>query len=230
MPESPLSILDPPAIRVRVHARARRLSLRVDQRGAVLVIAPPHCGRAEVSRFVARHADWVEQRLAALPPHHPFADGAVIPFRGEPHRVRHDPAARRPVERQAEPALLVVGGRAEHLPRRLHDFLVAEAGAELGRLSREKAVLAGARVASVRMRDTRSRWGSCSATGRLNYCWRLILAPPFVADYVAAHEVAHLREPNHQPAFWALVDRLTPHRAAATEWLRRQGAGLHRFG
>ncbi len=216
---------------VAVHRslRARRLTLRVDPRaGTARVVAPVHVPPAEIARFVARHAGWLRRRLAAIPPPFPFAPGAVVPFLGVAHRVHHDPAARPPVARHA--GVLTVGGRLEHLARRLRAYLIAEARRELTARSHALARTIGRRVAAVAVRDTRSRWGSCSPAGRLNYCWRLILAPESVLDYVVAHEVAHLAEPNHSPRFWALVARLDPAAAAARAWLKAHGAELHRYG
>jgi len=216
-------------VEVRVSARAKRLSLRVDPRsGMAVAVVPPHVDDAEVTRFVTRHTRWLEDRLAAVPPGLPFADGAVLPVLGIDHVVRHLPDQRQPVLRiDGE---LRVGGRAEHLARRVRDHLMTEARRELTERCHAKAAVLGVNVAGITLRDTRSRWGSCSPTGRLNFNWRLILAPEPVLDYVAAHEVAHLREMNHSPRFWALVARLEPLYSDARAWLKAHGAGLHRYG
>lgn len=220
--------LDAP-LELAVSPRARRLTLRLDSgSGQVLVVAPRSVAVAEVARFVTRHADWIRRRLAALPPHRPFADGAMVPYLGVEHVVRHDPGRRRPVERAD--GIFHVGGRAEHLARRLGDHLKAEAGRELSARALDKAAAIGRRVTGVTVRDTRSRWGSCSAAGRLSFSWRLILAPEPVLDYVVAHEVGHLAEMNHGPRFWALVERLHPSVDEARGWLRVHGPALHRYG
>jgi predicted metal-dependent hydrolase len=86
------------------------------------------------------------------------------------------------------------------------------------------------RPQAIRLKDTRSRWGSCAPDGTLAFSWRLVMAPDWVLDYVVAHEVAHLRELNHSSRFWAHVERLTPHRDAAVEWLRQHGPALLRVG
>jgi hypothetical protein len=217
------------SVRVRPAARARRVTLRVDGRsGEAVLVSPPEVPAADLERFVARHRDWLAARLAALPARVAFADGAEVPFLGEPHRVRHDPRARRPVAREA--GEFRVGGAAEHLARRLADYLASEARRELSARTAECAGRLGARVRHVGVRDTRSRWGSCSAQGSLNFSWRLVLAPEFVVDYVVAHEVAHLREMNHSKRFWALVADLTPHAPEAKAWLKRHGARLHLYG
>ncbi|NBC34586.1 MAG: DUF45 domain-containing protein [Alphaproteobacteria bacterium] len=220
--------LDAP-VAVRRSARARRLSLRVDPRtGGATLVAPPQVPAEDLRRFVSRHRDWLTERLAAVPGRLPFADGAVIPFLGEPHCIRHVPQQERPVLRQD--GELRVSGRSDHLARRVADFLKAEAARRLSALAHDKAARLGLRPARIAVRDTRSRWGSCSGTGRLNFSWRLILAPEPVVDYVVAHEVAHLKEMNHSPRFWRLVAQLTPAMEEGRAWLRSHGAALHRYG
>jgi len=229
-PARPLLVdgIDAP-LELTVSRRAKRLTLRLDSgTGQVRVVVPESVPEAEAARFVARHADWVRRRLAALPPRRPFSHGALVPYLGVRHRICHDPAHRRPVER-AHGAFLV-GGRPEHLSRRLTDHLRAEARRELSERAHRKAEAIRRRIAGLTVRDTRSRWGSCSARGRLNFSWRLILAPEPVLDYVVAHEVAHLDEMNHGPRFWSLVERLHPDVDGARRWLRANGAGLHRYG
>lgn len=217
------------AIDLKVNPRARRMTLRVDPAdGTVRVVAPQGIAPAEIVDFIARHRDWLQARLQAVPPPLPFVDGGVVPYLGLDHRICHEPAGRRTVRR--EDGLLIVGGAAEHLSRRVADWLKAEARRELAARSRALAARLPARVASVTVRDTRSRWGSCSSTGRLNFSWRLILVPEPVLDYVVAHEVAHLKEMNHGPRFWALVRQLHPDVDACRDWLKRHGARLHRYG
>ena len=88
----------------------------------------------------------------------------------------------------------------------------------------------GVRVRKITLRDTASRWGSCTSSGGLNFSWRLIMAVPFVLDYLAAHEVAHLLHMNHSPAFWKAVGSLSKDVSAAESWLKAHGTGLHRIG
>ncbi len=210
---------------VRRSRAARRISLRIDvsRRGAVLTL-PARAGLSAGLDFVAEKALWLRDAYARLPAPMPFADGAIIPLRGRPHRIAHRPLARGGVWREGD--AIVVTGAAEHLARRLGDWLRRESHALLDARTREKAARAGRPVARVFVRDTRSRWGSCARNGRVHYSWRLIFAPEFVLDYVVAHEVAHLVYMSHGPRFHAMVDRLTPHRAEGEAWLRRHGAGL----
>jgi len=127
-------------------------------------------------------------------------------------------------------ALLCVAGNTEHLARRVRDFLKREAKRDLEAASRRYAALLGVGVKRIAVRDQSSRWGSCTAGGVLSYSWRLILAPPYVLDYLAAHEVAHLVEMNHSRKFWRVIDGMCPEWRRAKGWLNAQGAALHRYG
>ena len=116
------------------------------------------------------------------------------------------------------------------LPRRLRDWLTTEARRDIVERVNRHAANLGLHAGRVTVRDQKSRWGSCSTTGALSFSWRLIMAPSFVLDYVAAHEVAHLAEINHGPRFWALVARTMPQTEEAKRWLLTFGSDLHRYG
>lgn len=217
------------ALIFRRNARAKRMTLRMDQRdGTVVVGLPPRVTEAEGERFAARHVDWIAARLQAQPPRRPFVDGAEIPLLGIPHILRHQPQARRGVWR--DDTVIYVSGDLDHLARRVHDFLKAEARRQIVPRAQDKAAQLGRKIAAISLRDTRSRWGSCTSRGDLSFSWRLVLAPEHVLDYVVAHEVAHLVEMNHSAAFWALVGKISQHSAEAKHWLKAHGAGLHRYG
>jgi hypothetical protein len=182
---------------------------------------------------------WIRYRLEDLPPRVPFGDGVVIPFRGQDHVIRHVREGRGGV--WCEDGVIYVSGHAEHIGRRVTDWLKAEAKRLLTPMVHMMAAVLGSKVARVSVRDTRSRWGSCSADGRLSFCWRLVLAPDAVLVYVAAHEVAHLKHLDHSRAFWrTLKDVLaayaggahiiTSEPSSARQWLRRSGTALHSYG
>ncbi len=214
---------------VRRSARARRITLRIDadSHGAILTL-PLRASVSAALRFAEDKSLWVRNRMALLPRPVPFAPGAVVPLQGQPHRSEHRPHERGGVWRES--TTIIAAGRAEHLPRRVTEWLEREALATLTGRTHAKAALLGKTVVRVAVRDTRSRWGSCSRDGRIHYCWRLILAPDHALDYVVAHEVAHLAYQGHGPRFWATVERLTPHRREAEAWLRRFGPGLALIG
>jgi predicted metal-dependent hydrolase len=204
------------------------VSLRIDPReGSVIVTLPPRAAVSAGRALLMAHAGWVAERLARLPTAVVLQDGAEVPFDGRPIRVRHVPGARGTRLLDDE---LLVSGTAEFLPRRVIDFLRAEARRRLAAAALEKAAVHGLRARRVVVKDTRTRWGSCTADGTLMFSWRLVMAPPEVQDYVVAHEVAHLRHMDHSARFWAEVEALTPHRAHAMTWLEKGGAGLMRIG
>jgi len=209
--------------------RARRVSLRIDPcHGAVVVTLPMRASRPQGVALLMDHAEWVSRRLAELPGAVAFGDGALVPLEGVEHRIRHMPGRRGAV--WLEDGEIRVAGDADFLPRRVADFLRAEARRRLSALVQDKAAASGLRPSRVTVKDTRTRWGSCATSRALAFSWRLVMAPRFVQDYVVAHEVAHLQHMNHGPRFWALVDTLTPHTRPAMRWLRDEGPRLMRVG
>jgi predicted metal-dependent hydrolase len=219
-------------IRLRRHGQARRYTLRIHSvTREVVLTMPPRGSVRQASAFAQKHGAWIAARLAKLPDATPFAHDTLLPLRGVDHRIVHRQGARGTVwiEPGAEP-LLCVAGAEPHIPRRVRDYLKRQAKTDLETASRLAAAALGVAVKRVSVRDQSSRWGSCSTTGVLSYSWRLILAPSFVLDYLAAHEVAHLVEMNHSPAFWRLVERICPSMDRAKAWLDAHGTGLHRYG
>lgn len=214
---------------VRRSARAHNIALRLDPaKPAPELVLPPRVGEAEGFDFVRSRSAWLLERLAAQPPHVPFCDGATLPLRDVPHRILHDPGSRRGV--WLTDGHIVVSGREEHLARRLQDWLRREARADIAPQVREKTQILGRPAGKITVRSQRSRWGSCAHNGNLSFNWRLILAPDWVLDYVVAHEVAHLAQPNHSAAFWRTVDRLTRHTDTGRTWLQCNGDRLFRYG
>jgi predicted metal-dependent hydrolase len=221
------------AIALRRHPRARNYTLRVGSaKGAPVLTMPARGSLAEARAFLDRHAGWLVNQMGKLPEAQPIADGTSVPLRGVAHRIRHVAGARGTVTIAIEEGgpVMLVAGRAEHLSRRVVDFLKREAKRDLERASFRHAMMLGVRIKAIRLRDQASRWGSCTVTGHLSFSWRLIMAPPFVLDYLAAHEVAHLQEMNHSPRFWHLVESVCPETTAARAWLNREGPRLHAIG
>ncbi len=219
----------PTPVQWRRSARARRISLRIDPRNSsVVVTLPARAGRAAGMALLTDHAAWVADRLAALPAAVVFADGATVPLGGTPHRICHVPAGRGGAWLEADE--IHVAGDPAFLRRRVTDFLRAEARRRLTAMAAAKCAQAGLSARRVTVKDTSSRWGSCAPDGTVMFCWRLVMAPELVQDYVVAHEVAHLRHMNHGPRFWGLVAELTDHRERAVGWLGLYGAGLLRAG
>ncbi len=221
-------------VNLRRNRRARRYTLRIHSGTREVILTMPTRGSVrEAKAFAQKHGGWIAARLRRLPAAAPFADGAMVPLRGVEHRVMHRPGRRGTVWTETgaggEP-LICVAGDAPHIERRIGDFLRREAHRDLSVASHNAAEAIGVSVKRISIRDQSSRWGSCSTTGVLSYSWRLILAPPFVLNYLAVHEVAHLVEMNHSPRFWRLVHRMCPDADRAKTWLDSHGADLHRYG
>ncbi|HTQ82467.1 MAG TPA: SprT family zinc-dependent metalloprotease [Pseudolabrys sp.] len=221
-------------VRLRRHRQARRYTLRIHSvTREVVLTMPPRGSVKEARAFAQKHCGWIAARLRRLPEALAFAHGTAVPLRGLDHRIVHRRGQRGTVWVEAGAdgeRLLCVAGEEPHIARRISDFLKREAKRDLETASRRAAEALGVGIKRVSIRDQSSRWGSCSTTGVLSYSWRLILAPRYVLDYLAAHEVAHLVEMNHSRRFWRLVERIYPHVDRAKAWLDTHGTDLHRYG
>lgn len=244
--------LDAP-VSVRRSPRARRFTLSVNEarRSGVLTM-PLHASLEQAGEFLTRNYEWLQDRLVAMPEAVPFSHGRIMPLRGLEHEIRFvEKACGRGVVWTQAPEqsreamadwesntrspgaalpLICAAGDRRHAPRRLKDWLRREARKDLTARSYWHGGRLGLKPARITIRDQSTRWGSCSSSGVLSYSWRVILAPPFVLDYLAAHEVAHLKEMNHSKRFWALVRKTMPRMDEGRKWLRAHGNALHRYG
>ncbi len=209
---------------LRRSARARRISLRISQLdGRVTLTLPRGVPEGQALDFAQAKEGWIRGHLAARPADVPVVPGAVLPVEGVARRIVAGPG--RGVRLSAA-EIAVPGANAG---RRLQSWLRELARDRLAGAADGYARALGRDYVRLSLRDTRSRWGSCSSQGALMFSWRLVMAPPEVLRYVAAHEVAHLAEMNHSAAFWALVERLHGPYDAPRRWLREQGGELHRY-
>jgi predicted metal-dependent hydrolase len=221
-------------VRLRRHRQARRYTLRVVAvtREAILTI-PPRGSFREAREFAEKHGAWIAARLDRLPRAAPFKHGVEIPLRGVVHTITHRRGARGTVWAEIDrdgQRMLCVAGHAEHVARRITDHLKREAKRDLEAAVARYTDRLGVRVRRISIRDQTSRWGSCSTSGALSFSWRLVMAPRYVLDYLAAHEVAHLLEMNHSSRFWRLLGRICPEMNRAKAWLDVHGTDLHRYG
>ncbi len=216
-----------PAVTValRRSARARRMTLRVSALdGRVTLTLPARGLRAEAVAFARSREGWVRAQLACHEAPEVPRIGSILAVAGVPRAVMAGP-----VRAVALEAKRIVVPAAGPVAPRLAACLRVTARTALAEAAGRHARSLGRAHGRITLRDTRSRWGSCTAEGDLMFSWRLILAPPEVLDYVAAHEAAHLERMDHSPAFWAVVARLMPDYAVPRRWLRDNGAGLHRW-
>ncbi|MBW3099093.1 M48 family metallopeptidase [Pseudohoeflea coraliihabitans] len=217
------------ALCIREHQRAKRITLRIEPGGQALrLTVPPGMAQREIDAFLTRHEGWMMTKLAALPTDCKVGEGMLIPIGGIDHRITRSGKLRglaKVITEGDVPALMVSGG-PEHVGRRVADHLKRVARQDLEKRVNHYAEQIGRTVRAISVKDTKSRWGSCTSDGRLSFSWRLAMAPPLVTDYLAAHEVAHLAEMNHSPAFWSLCRDLCPNTNAAKSWLKAHGSGL----
>lgn len=220
-------------VAVRRDPRARRFSLRVSAATREVTLTMPRRGSVKfATEFAKRHSSWLAERVGNFSELVMCAPGSIIPLRGESHLVTHRAGARGTVwveNIDTEEPQIIVAGREEHAHRRVIDFLKREARRDLdGAVLRHTQTL-GLSARRIVLKDTTSRWGSCSTSGTLNFSWRLIMAPRFVLDYLAAHEVTHLKEHNHSARYWKLLELLYPDIEKAESWLKQYGVDLHRY-
>ncbi|HTQ12601.1 MAG TPA: SprT family zinc-dependent metalloprotease [Rhizomicrobium sp.] len=219
-------------ITLRLNPRARRLIVKVHpSTGEVTVTAPSRQGLEHAMEFARSEKDWIARRLAHVPPPVVLELGARVPYRGEMAIIRRGEGRRGPVwiDREGEEPVIRVTGETGHIPRRVLDFLKREARKSLDARVTCYAERLGTKPRRITVRDTASRWGSCSSGRSLSFSWRLIMAPTFVLDYVVAHEMTHLREMNHGRRFWTLLSELVEDVRRPQRWLNQHGSTLHRF-
>ncbi len=222
-------LLARPPCRVNVlrNKRAKRFTLRLDPGGdGAILTVPANARERDFRDFLARHTVWLEKALAGQLARIMIADGVELPISGAACRIAVQDGKRRAP--QLSGGELVLTGSGAEGPR-VAAFLKLRARDLLEPAARLYARKVGRRVERIALRDTRSRWGSCSSTGTLSFSWRLAMAPDAVADYVAAHEAAHLVEMNHSPRFWRVVTDLVPDWQVHRDWLKAHGRALHRY-
>ncbi len=221
--------VDVPVV-IQENPRSRRLTLRIMPGGEELRVSVPlKTPYREINAFLYKNRNWAAARPSRMPKVQRLKEGVEIKIRGVPHRIIHAGKGRglsKVVECEGG-FQLHVHGDPRHLPRRVVDFLKKQAREQLSKSVGFHAANLGVKPKSVTLRDTKTRWGSCSSNGALSFSWRIILAPPDILDYLAAHEVAHLREMNHSSRFWQLVQQTCPHTRASKAWLKAHGAELH---
>ncbi|NQY12873.1 MAG: M48 family metallopeptidase [Henriciella sp.] len=215
-------------VRLEVNPKARRLILRLDERNREAVaVAPSKKKIGEAAAFARDRIDWIAQHLQALPTQLVLQPDAEFMLRGEACLISLDGPGRTAILEAGAPQTLRVPGEIETTGKRVERFLRKTAKQDLSDAVIRYCEQLGVEARRVTVKDTRSRWGSCTSDGRLAFSWRLIMAPPEVLEYVAAHECAHLLEMNHSPAFWGHVSKCRPEWKKERAWLRKNGRDLH---
>jgi predicted metal-dependent hydrolase len=220
------------SVKLIVNPRARHVSVRIDPtRRQAIATAPTKRHLKHAAQFAAERAGWIAQELSRLPKGVTLSPGSFVFFRGVEHELKLERGrGHARTEHDLIPRIVVPCPDPALFESRLLRFFKDQAREELIDRVATHAVTLGVKPVKIQVKELRSRWGSCSVDGVLSFSWRVILAPPFVLDYLAAHEVAHLREMNHSRRFWAQVKRCMPEFERGREWLHEHGCALHAVG
>lgn len=211
-------------IKITKSARAKNLRLRVDKTGTVHLSMPKWTLKSTGLKFVQDNLEWIQTQLDHIKPPKRFENAMTIHVLGQSVVICHTPDKRGVCHIQN--GYLYVSGGVEHLHRRVRDFIIRSALPYIQEKAIQMALKIGEKPKGITLKDTSSRWGSCSSAKHLNFCWKLAMAPDYVLDYIIAHEVSHLKEMNHSDKFWAVVGTLGVRRADAEIWLRKNGTDL----
>ncbi len=215
----------------KVNPRAKRLSLRVDQRdGSLKLTVPRWTPQWQIDRFLNKNADWIAQRQSnALSPI-TIEHGAIIPFHGVDHQIAFEKHSKRTTDITVSNYQLIIKTSRDDPTSNLKRWMIDQARQAIEPLAYDKSKRIGKTISKIDLRDTSSRWGSCSTDKRLMFSWRLIMCNPDILDYVVAHEVAHLKHMDHSNKFWDLCYTLTNGDADhARQWLKENGNTLMRY-
>lgn len=214
-------------IKVVQVARSRRISLRIDEKQRIPVLSiPKFCSIKKAKIFILEHKDWIVDSLAKIPSKITLKNKDIISLGGKEIEICHDRFRR---GTSLENGVLAVGGDECFLHRRVMDFAKKYAKNVLCEKTYEAAKKLDCKVHRITLKDTKSRWGSCSSKNNINYNWRVILAPEFVIDYLVCHEVSHLKYQNHSKEFWQCLADMCPNFEEGRYWLKTNGKELFSY-
>lgn len=215
-------------IKIKKSITSKRLTLRIDSKERIPVLTIPRFTSAKRAvAFVLQNEGWITENLKKIPTPRPFKDGLTFSFFGSDITICHNPDLRAGVF--IKDGIMHVSGQKQFLNRRVKDFIKEKAKDKLYKLTKKKSDLIGATLNDVTIKDTKSRWGSCSSKNNINYTWRIALAPKFVIDYLVSHEAAHLKHQDHSKNFWKCVAELCPNYAEGRSWLKVHGKELYLY-
>lgn len=221
-----------PDLQLKISPRAKRIALRLDTAGRKMnLVVPKRFSMARALDFAAQHKGWINEKLGELPQIVALEDGSIIPVLGRDRtlNISYDSASKR-TSITLEDNDIIISTNLDDPSPRLKRFLKKEAEETMANLAEEKAASIGVNISAFQIRDTKSRWGSCSPEGKIMLSWRLIFAPWDAMDYVVAHEVAHLVHMNHGREFWKLCESLSDNYKTGKTWMRSNGHELMRYG
>jgi len=221
-----------PRLFLKVSPRAKRLALRLDNHTHnINLVVPKRFNKANALTFAVTHTCWINEQLDSLPQSVPFEDGVIIPVFGRALTIKIIPTPnKRRTEISHDAQFINIHTNLEDPATRIKRYLKEIGAAKMSALAHEKAALINKEITKLDLRDTKSRWGSCSPDGRIMLSWRLIFAPYDAMDYVVAHEVAHLKHMDHSQRFWKQCEALCLDYKSGKKWIRTNGHELTRYG
>ena len=215
-------------ILIKKHRTSRRLIVRYQPLQKSLSLTLPQAVSIKQGlHFINEKQEWILRQIEQYSDAGYFFDGQTIPFLGKNMRLEH--IGGRGLVSEGE-GVLQVHGDIEFMARRVQKWLIQKVRSEIITLAEKFSACLTVKIGNITLRDTSSRWGSCSHDGNLSFSWRLVFAPHEVLAYVVAHEVAHIREHNHSTKFWVLVEQLHPEFRESQNWLKTYGKSLHMYG
>ena len=217
---------------IKRSSRARRLALRLDPKERVFhLVIPPGMTLKKAKEFAREHREWMQERLMDLPEAVPFEHGQTIPIFGKNRVISiHRKKSFKTTDFILKYNELIVLTNLDDPAPRIRRYLAKLAKEEISKLAHEKAEIIKKKISSIHVRDTKSRWGSCTEDGNLNFSWRLIFAPYEALDYVVGHEVAHLKHLDHSQRFWKVCRQLSDDFLEGHYWMSNYGQQLMSYG
>jgi predicted metal-dependent hydrolase len=221
-----------PCLRLRMSKKAKRIALRLDNKSNHIHLVVPHrTSLFKAYNFAKKHENWINEKYNELPTPIPFIDGNELPIMGQP--ITLDIFSCNTLKRTdivLKNNILSVKSNKENPSPRITRFLRQKAKTHLSELAHKKADIIQKEIKDIKIKDTKSRWGSCSPDNVLSFSWRIIFAPYEAFDYLVAHEVAHLTHKNHSRSFWSLCEELSEDYLKGKKWIRNEGHTLMRYG
>ncbi len=216
-------------VNLKKSSRAKRIILRISQNSGVELVVPKRASEKAAMRFLYNHQEWLFNKLSQVRPalKNELKDGAKINISGREYIICHTGNLRGITTLNDN--ILSVSGEQKFINKKVKDFLKSEAKREISKIAAEHHKNMGVKYQNITLRDTTSRWGSCSQNGNLSFSWRLIFAPYEVLRYVVIHELAHLREMNHSKNFWDIVAKFDANYKQHRKWLKANGKLLHSY-
>jgi predicted metal-dependent hydrolase len=229
-----------------INPRAKRLSLRVDQKAGIIRLTIPKWTMLRtIDRFLENQETWIADKQKLLKPKINIVNGASIPFMGVDHVIQIEKHDKRTTDislssslqasclqsmdyrdKPCNDGVLLIKTSREAPTTNLKRWMIDQARQKIELLAEEKAACINKTISKIDLRDPSSRWGSCSTDHRLMFSWRIIMAPPYALDYLVAHEVAHLKHMDHSKAFWTTCYDLSEQPDKGRAWLKTHGNDL----